>query len=122
MMGSTKSGATVGGCARVSLMSCDEKENMAAELRKAAQGEKQGKREGVQTDVHGNEEKEQLSRRALRKGRVLSYKEPSIMSKIRRCLPACIPRFCAPMRCPQLIRTYYSNGNPITLSSRYHQI
>ncbi len=96
MMHSAKSGATttMGGRVRVSLARCAEKENMAVtELREAAEGEneKQGKREGVlQTDVHGKEEKEQLSRRALRRGRVLSYKEPSIMSKIRRCLTDCL--------------------------------
>ncbi len=82
---------TEGGGARGSLKRNDNKENMP-ELLKTGREKQGGKQDEVVQNVdvhhHENEEENQLlvPRRAVRKGRVLSYKEPSIMSKIRRCL------------------------------------
>ncbi len=85
MASRARSGTTTEEGASVFSKSSDDKENMA-ELRKT-EGGKQSKQEVAeeQTNGHENEGKEgQVSRHALRKGRVLSYKEPSVMSKIRR--------------------------------------
>ncbi len=85
MASRARSGATTEEGASVFSKSSDDKENMT-ELCKTGGG-KQSKQEVAedQTNGHENEEIEgQVSKRALRKRWVLSYKEPSVMSKIRR--------------------------------------
>ncbi len=86
MTSRSRSGTTTEKGARVFSKSSDDKENMT-EIRKT-EGGKQNKQELSRDEINGHENEEkkgQVSRRAsLRKARVLSYKEPSIMSKLRR--------------------------------------